>query len=737
MTQEHFFGDAKWVSAKSAESNSFLVLRGKFTADEGAKATLNLLGLGFFKCYINGACINPDTFLPLSSDFHSGCDPEGEILSGHRIYVTNFDISKFLNVGENVIAVHFGGGWYTMHRRVFGTPKAIYRISVVDRNGTRSFVSNESCRIGKSFIGSYSLCTHEEQDYTSAAVPFEFDFDDADWEYATLCEQIETEYCTTDCPQDALIKALTPKKTASSANKVIYDCGENTVGYPVLRVNAKYGEKVCVRFSEDALPDGELDGRHMHKQSFTVISDGSGAIVQPQFIWYGFRYIEVEGDAEVVAVKVVHANVQVSSSFECDNETLNWAYNTFVHTMLCNMHTGHPSDCPHIERRGYTGDGQLTCHASLLALDGKAFYEKWVQDIADCQDLVSGRIQYTAPYIQSGGGPGGWGCAIVEVPYQLYRHYGDRCVLEKYYQNMRKYIDYLESHSEYGFVTSDKEGYWCLGDWCSPIVLYPDKDISKSNQQTMIPAAFVNTYFMTKALERMCEIAAIIGKDEDIPEYREKAAYRKGAICAAYFHSFDNNFIMNAQGANAFALDIGLGNDITYRNTVEYYNKLGCFDTGIFATDILTRILFERGDAPLALKLLCADGERGFERWRKNGATTLHEYWDSNRSRSHNHPMFGAVIAYFFEYLLGIKQNADSCGYSALTIEPLLVSKFNFMRGSILVPNGKISVSYEKIDKNASFCIHIPQNTKATFKFCGNEYPLQEGDNIIKLPVEE
>ena len=28
--------------------------------------------------------------------------------------------------------------------------------------------------------------------------------------------------------------------------------------------------------------------------------------------------------------------------------------------MLCNMHTGHPSDCPHLERRGYTGDGQLT-----------------------------------------------------------------------------------------------------------------------------------------------------------------------------------------------------------------------------------------------------------------------------------------------------------------------------------------------------------------------------------------
>ena len=97
--------------------------------------------------------------------------------------------------------------------------------------------------------------------------------------------------------------------------------------------------------------------------------------------------------------------------------------------MLCNMHTGHPSDCPHLERRGYTGDGQLTCHAALSVLDARRFYEKWLCDIGDCQDTLSGHIQYTAPYIRSGGGPGGWGCAIVEVPYQLYRHYGDVEVL--------------------------------------------------------------------------------------------------------------------------------------------------------------------------------------------------------------------------------------------------------------------------------------------------------------------
>jgi alpha-L-rhamnosidase len=163
-------------------------------------------------------------------------------------------------------------------------------------------------------------------------------------------------------------------------------------------------------------------------------------------------------------------------------------------------------------------------------MDAKAFYQKWMQDIADCQDTLSGHIQYTAPYIRSGGGPGGWGCAIVEVPYQLYRHYGDKDILAKYYDNMRKYIDYLETHSKNNLVVSDKEGEWCLGDWCGPIILYPDKDITSHNQHVFIPAPFVNTYFMVKSLLCMVDIAKILNKTEDIKEYQTKIAQRKEAI---------------------------------------------------------------------------------------------------------------------------------------------------------------------------------------------------------------
>ena len=69
MERSYFFKDAAWVGKAERTAKTFSVLRGSFYISSVKKVTLNALGLGFFKCYINGRCINPDTFLPLSSDF--------------------------------------------------------------------------------------------------------------------------------------------------------------------------------------------------------------------------------------------------------------------------------------------------------------------------------------------------------------------------------------------------------------------------------------------------------------------------------------------------------------------------------------------------------------------------------------------------------------------------------------------------------------------------------------------
>ena len=80
MKKSDFFKGAVWVGRSERTPITFSVLRGYFYISSIKKVTLNVLGLGFFKCYINGKCINSDTFLPLSSDFEASCDPIDEVL---------------------------------------------------------------------------------------------------------------------------------------------------------------------------------------------------------------------------------------------------------------------------------------------------------------------------------------------------------------------------------------------------------------------------------------------------------------------------------------------------------------------------------------------------------------------------------------------------------------------------------------------------------------------------------
>lgn len=203
---------------------------------------------------------------------------------------------------------------------------------------------------------------------------------------------------------------------------------------------------------------------------------------------------------------------------------------------------------------------------------------------------------------------------------------------------------------------------------------------------------------------------------------------------AAYFNTWDGNFIGCLQGANAIAIDMGLGDERTYRNLVQYYNKLGRYDTGIFGTEIVTRVLFEHGDGELAVQLLLSEEDISFEGMRRAGATSLWEYWPgTSEERSHNHPMFGAVAACLFDYLLGIRQKENTAGYSELVIAPVLVNALEWVHGKRTLPAGDVSVSYEKKNGSADFVILLPEKLSAVF-FCGDcRMDLHSGENRIRV----
>lgn len=729
MDQRSMFGSAQWVCAGQYASIDldqpdaggvpyFPILRSRFTAGNVRKATLRVVGLGFFHCYINGKEISDDRFLPLSTDFEPRKNyPVDEKLTGHRLYVPEYDVTHLIAPGENVLALHFGGGWYTFVRENchYGDAKAIFRLILETDEGIEEIVSSCADKIGDSYVKTYNFTQYENQDYTGFDdASLGRDFDDSAWPNAVDAVPPQTEYLFCNCPADREFELLPVKYLHEKETGKFFDIGKNCANLPVLKLTGKKGSVVKVAMAELLMPDGSLRWGH---QSMSFVSDGTGRVVQPMFTWFAYHYIQVEGEAEVLGARVIHTDVDVTASFECDNITLNWLFDAFINTQLSNMHGGIPSDCPHLERRGYTGDGQLVCHAGMSVLDSKSFYHKWIDDISDCQDVYTGHVQYTAPYLKSGGGPGGWGCAIVEVPYQYYLHYGDAEPMTRLYSQMLRYFDYLEAHSENDLVVSDKPGEWCLGDWCAPDVV-------------ALPAAFVNNYFYVKSLQRTVEIAKLIGREVDIPMLENRINRRKAAIMAAYYNTWDHNFFGSFQGANAFALDIGLGDEQTFENLVKYYDKLGRFDTGIFGTEIVSRVLFERGNGELAVKLLTSEDLVSFEGMRRSDGTTLWEYWPQENSwRSYNHPMFGAVVAHLFDYLLGIGQVPGSVGYESVVIRPQFTEKLNRVSGRRAVPAGEVAVSYEKTDKAVRWTVVIPENLPAVFEFGGEKRNLIPGEN--------
>ena len=89
---------------------------------------------------------------------------------------------------------------------------------------------------------------------------------------------------------------------------------------------------------------------------------------------------------------------------------------------------------------------------------------------------------------------------------------------------------------------------------------------------------------------------------------------------------------------------------------------------------------------------------------------------------------------HIFEYLLGIRQNEGSAGYSSITVAPQAVSRFGYMKGSMDTPKGRASVGYEKRDGKICFVIDIPQGVSAHFEYGDQTLELHCGENRIELP---
>ena len=620
------------------------VFKNEFTLDELPKAAkIKICGLGFFELYINGRRVGRDYFVPVWSDYQKRdlsnlLYPLDDEFT-HRVYYVVYDVGAYLRRGVNAVEVMLGNGWYRQNRRNIegnlcysGELKAAFRLTAV-YDGKKTAIKSGAdtvCREG--FIIENNIYYGETHDYSRR--------DTGAWLPALKTAPPAAAFTKQDCPPDRVISSRKPALLYDYGDKKIYDAGANISGWARI-ISA--GKNAAVRYAEN-IRDGALDfasaGGENQIKSDVFLNAPRGAVMHPHFTWHAFRYFEVEGRTADIAVDIVHADVKVIAKYKGENEIHKWLFDAFIRTQLNNMHAGVPSDCPHRERLGYTGDGQLVCETAFLTIDCKRFYKKWIRDILDCQDLKTGHVQHTAPFYGGGGGPGGWGGAIVIVPYYYYKYYKDKRILAKCLPHMLFWLESMRGFCENGLIVREREGGWCLGDWCAP-------------DKMVLPESFVNTYFYIKCMRYVKELAAVLGEDIRLEKYIGDSLR---AITQNYYDEKTQAFCGGVQGADAFGVDLGLGGEQTLDNLIKKYSSAQGFDTGIFGTDIVCKVLYENGGGDIVLRLLGLTGYPSFGYMKAQGATTLWENW--NGADSQNHPMLGACV----KYLLLIKNRQGGTG---------------------------------------------------------------------------
>ena len=310
----------------------------------------------------------------------------------------------------------------------------------------------------------------------------------------------------------------------------VYDFGQNFAGTVRLRVKGTAGTKIRLRYAE-MLNDGPKGTRGNDGNAGTVYQanlrsakntdyyvlkgDEAGETFELSLVYHGFRYLEITGIDEALPLSDVQGVVlssvgDTTSTFSSSNALVNKLYSNTVWGERGNF-LSVPTDCPQRdERRGFTGDAQIFARTATYNMDVAAFLEKYMQDICDNQ-TADGAFPHMAPsldgYVPKAGG---WMDAGIIIPWQLYQQYADQTILEKYYDNMSRYIDYLVNSSVNGI--RNKTAY---GDWLN---------IGEETQ-----SALLDTAFCVYSSDLMAKIAAVLEKEDDAAKFSQIAAQFRAA----------------------------------------------------------------------------------------------------------------------------------------------------------------------------------------------------------------
>lgn len=709
---------SEWI--KGCEKNlrgGTVYLKNFRCAAKAEKSILKITALGVYEAKLNGERVGDFILAPGWTSYLN------------RLQVQSYDVTNLLKT-ENSLEVTVGQGWRAIANKRDGSDFLGYRdtaliaeLTIVYADGTaESIVTDSSWTARESKLR-----------YTNI---YDGDIYDATFKAGSaghcICVDLEKDMLI---PQESekiveheRMPALQVIKTP--AGETVIDFGQNMTGYVEFRIKGTPGAQATISHGETLDRDGNFYNANYRSADAQIkfICDGEEHIYKSALTFFGFRYIRLENwpdeiKKENFTAVVVHSDIRRTGYFECSDETVNKLFKNIIWGQKSNF-LDVPTDCPQRdERLGWTGDAQVFVRTASLNFDVKRFFEKWLRDLAADQGR-DGCVPHVVPNIfDDMGGSSAWSDAAVICPWEIYRTYGDKAVLEDQFDSMKAWIDWMRERSENG----RRSGGSHFGDWLG-------LDSPEGSYKGSTPDDLIATAYYKYSTELFIKAAHALGRD--VAEYENIPAEAAKAFRREYM---ENGRVKNAtQTACVLALYFDITDDraATATQLNELVKRAGHLETGFVGTPYLLHALSDNGYAETAYDLLL---RREYPSWLypiSKGATTVWEHWDgikpdgtmwSTDMNSFNHYAYGAVADWMYGAAAGINSDLDRPGFEHIIFRPVTDRRLDFVKASIDTRRGTVASEWRRENGRIKYIFTVPEGCCASAVIGGEKHEVGAG----------